>query len=425
MSTLTFDKTAYELTAYGLSLNQAKIYLALLRLGRGKASDVSRLSKVPRAEVYRVVDKLQKMGLIEATLERPVMFQPVRPDKLVEILLNNLTEKMAKLTEKRDKIISDLKPLEGKVEREERIYFCTIVGRRATLEKAIEMCNEAKEEILYMVSGLGLRQVAVYGLLEAFQQRVSAGVRVRVISEIQESNLRESKLFLNICELRHADQLTARIMLVDHTQAMVGVSIKEDLSLNVKEHIELWTNNPGFISIMDRFFQELWSNATGAKARIQSIETARPIEEFKIIRGRHETLGKIIEMTKSANSEIDHVTTVNGLHRIYQTHYEQYRKQSERGIKIQILAPVTTKNKEVAKKLVEVANLKNMTSTSTIRLCLVDDREMMLYEPFPDDPTIDAGLYVAFWNNSKAYIMLMKSVFQSLWGNASDVRFTA
>lgn len=421
----TFDDIASELTEYGLSLNEVEIYLALLRLGSGKVSDVSQISKVPRTEVYRIAGKLQKMGLIEATLERPVIFQPIPPEKLVENLLSNITEKMGKLREKKERLISDLKSLEGIVEREERIYFCTVLGSRASLERAIGMCVEAKKEILYIMSGPTLRKATVNGLLEVFQQQVSAGVKVRVVSEIQESNLREAKLFLDVCELRHADQLTAHILLVDHTQSLVGVSVEQDLTFNAKEHIELWTNNPRFISTMERFFQELWKNTTGGKMRIQSIQTAKPIEEFRILRGQLETLGKVIKMTKSAKSEIEHITTANGLHRIYQAHYEQYEEQNRKGIRIRILAPITKENEEIAKKLDKIASIKSVTSTNTIRLCLVDDREMLLFEPLPDDPTIEGGHFVAFWNDSKTYVSLMKSVFQTMWTNASDIHFSA
>jgi sugar-specific transcriptional regulator TrmB len=100
----TLEDITHELTEYGLSLTEVEIYLALLRLKGGKASDVSQISKVPRTEVYRIAGKLQKMGLIEAALERPVIFQPVQPvqpEKLVETFFSNITEKMAKLEEKR------------------------------------------------------------------------------------------------------------------------------------------------------------------------------------------------------------------------------------------------------------------------------------------------------------------------------------
>jgi len=73
----------------------------------------------------------------------------------------------------------------------------------------------------------------------------------------------------------------------------------------------------------------------------------------------------------------------------------------------------------------KVASIKSVTSTNTIRLCLVDDKEMLLFEPLPDDPTIEGGHFVAFWNDSKTYVSLMKSVFQTMWTNASDIHFSA
>jgi sugar-specific transcriptional regulator TrmB len=49
------EKLIRELASFGLSVNEARIYLALLQLRRASARAISKLSDVPRQEIYRVL----------------------------------------------------------------------------------------------------------------------------------------------------------------------------------------------------------------------------------------------------------------------------------------------------------------------------------------------------------------------------------
>ncbi len=53
------------LTQLGFNITQAKLYLALSKLGEADARTLSKEANVPRPEVYRTLDELQKKGLVE------------------------------------------------------------------------------------------------------------------------------------------------------------------------------------------------------------------------------------------------------------------------------------------------------------------------------------------------------------------------
>ncbi|MGB9740994.1 MAG: helix-turn-helix domain-containing protein, partial [Candidatus Bathyarchaeales archaeon] len=52
-----------KLMLFGLSKNEAKIYLALLQLKQASTSAIAKLSNVPRQETYRVLPRLEKLGI--------------------------------------------------------------------------------------------------------------------------------------------------------------------------------------------------------------------------------------------------------------------------------------------------------------------------------------------------------------------------
>ena len=66
------DENTDLLLGLGLSLNQARVYLAILKLERTAVGQIAKFSKVRREDVYRILPTLEKMGLIERLMGKPV-----------------------------------------------------------------------------------------------------------------------------------------------------------------------------------------------------------------------------------------------------------------------------------------------------------------------------------------------------------------
>ena len=84
---LSIDSTAKDLVEFGLTLNQAKAYLALLRLGTTSATQISQLCKVRREEIYRALGELEKHGLVERIIGKPLKFKPLSLERTLSQLL--------------------------------------------------------------------------------------------------------------------------------------------------------------------------------------------------------------------------------------------------------------------------------------------------------------------------------------------------
>ena len=71
MLTVADDENTDLLLGLGLSLNQARVYLAILKLEKTTVRKVAKFSKVRREEVYRILPALEKKGLVERLLGKP------------------------------------------------------------------------------------------------------------------------------------------------------------------------------------------------------------------------------------------------------------------------------------------------------------------------------------------------------------------
>ena len=83
------DENMALLLGLGLTLNQAKVYLAILKLQKTTVGQVASFSKVRREDVYRILPSLEKMGLIERFLGKPT---EIRATRVSDSLASLVTE---------------------------------------------------------------------------------------------------------------------------------------------------------------------------------------------------------------------------------------------------------------------------------------------------------------------------------------------
>jgi sugar-specific transcriptional regulator TrmB len=84
------------LRTLGLSNYEAQVFVALQQLDRGTAQEVSRLSEVPRSQVYGAADDLADRGLVEVVEASPKAYRPVALSAARELL----TERLERETER-------------------------------------------------------------------------------------------------------------------------------------------------------------------------------------------------------------------------------------------------------------------------------------------------------------------------------------
>ncbi len=92
-----------SLVQFGLTKNEAKVYLALINLGSANAIEITKLSKVHRVNVYDVLERLREKGLISTIIQsNKRIFRPADPEQLLKLikdkeeLLNRIVPQLRK-----------------------------------------------------------------------------------------------------------------------------------------------------------------------------------------------------------------------------------------------------------------------------------------------------------------------------------------
>jgi sugar-specific transcriptional regulator TrmB len=170
------DSDAVEaLKDLGLSTYEARVFMALVRLGSGTARDVASVTDVPRSQVYVTADDLEERGFISTQQSSPQVFHPVS-------LSEARSQLERRFERRRDTAFDHLQTLERTAEadagRSEDVWSMT--GTTAVTERVARLAAEAQTVVLYGAADLDDPDP---DLLPAFEEACDRGATVVLLLE--------------------------------------------------------------------------------------------------------------------------------------------------------------------------------------------------------------------------------------------------
>lgn len=167
-----------ELQRIGLSSNQVKVYLALLKLGSTKATALIEQTKLHRNIVYENLEKLVDFGLASFVLIRGIKhFEPTSPSRLEEWVEKQKQEALEK-----ESIVDSLLPQIEKLRKTvERKQEAKVFRGKHGVRTIIEEIPKAKGEVLLLATGWGFKQTLGSYFSKWHQQLRKNKVKCRMI----------------------------------------------------------------------------------------------------------------------------------------------------------------------------------------------------------------------------------------------------
>lgn len=406
-----------ELQEYGLTRNEARVLVFLAKTGPSKASEVARAVQINRTETYRTIRNLQRRGLVEATLERPVRFQSGPFEKSLQVLIDERKARLRILEQRGENLRRQFEVVQVERVAHDVERFQVVEGRIRIEQRLQSMYAQARKSVLTVLSPSEIVRAETSGIFDILAERAKTGLRVRVISTITLSNLKIVAKMRESVEVRHLDlkaKPIPRVSVIDDNEALFQITTADETQRSGEE-VALWINSRAFVRNLQAYFDEMWNSGTPAEARIEALEKGIPTDDLRIFKGRIEVGGKLNEMIESSSQSIEIWTTMRGIQALADLHFQQLRTAKDKGTKIRVIAPITSENTEGARKLVPVSELRYSEALGPAGIIIVDQRDLMLYERLPDDSTPDVGADVGFWTNSKRFIETMSRAYDAMW----------
>jgi len=255
------EESVEVLKNLGLTSCQARIYLPLISCGASTVKQISIVSKMAREEVYLVLPKLHALGLIEKILERPTKYKAIPVQECISNLLEERKSKTFELEMQSKELIQKYKQTNYNGKNSTQLgQFIFVPSKQALIHRIKNSVTHAEKSIDILTSCKRLTY-ACNSLYETIQDAWNRGVKGRAIINIPNENHLD---VVNRCwskpsaELRYFLKSPKTVIaMYDKKEVYIFTEPEADLT----ESPALWSNYPSIISVIDDFFEVLWSNA--------------------------------------------------------------------------------------------------------------------------------------------------------------------
>lgn len=250
------------LTQLGLSQRQSKVYLTLLISGMSTAKKISQVSKIPRQDVYTVVPILEKMGLCEKTITKPVMFRATPIQKSIGLLMQRETAEYDEMQIRTRNLLQDLSHYCSETAyREEKAQFLLLSERQSRILRIEGAVNNAATVVDSFTTPEIFKQVIVSSE-EVLKKTIGRGVKFRFLMENpkdKELRLQPPQALLEnpYFEIRYiTPPIPAAVVLIDKKEIFFGTTI------DFQRAMYLWSDNAYFVGIIQNHFELIWNSAS-------------------------------------------------------------------------------------------------------------------------------------------------------------------
>jgi sugar-specific transcriptional regulator TrmB len=235
-----------QLTKLGLTMYEAKAYLALIRRGSSTAAEVARIAGVPRQRIYDVLASLVERGLASTRPGKVVKYVASAPDSAIERLVSDHRQALNDLERGANAMIGQLAPAfqEGQGVTDPLDYIEVLRDRRAINERFSELQEDINHEILVFTKP----PYATPPQEEEKGLEVSRSFKARSVYEFSifddADTIEGVRQFIDAGEdARFVPELPLKLVIIDERYVMFGMEDPvlggSDLTMVVVEHPSL------------------------------------------------------------------------------------------------------------------------------------------------------------------------------------------
>lgn len=268
MASATYTDTLSKL---GLSINEAKVYLGTLRTGVASAKIISKSAAIGREDVYRVLPKLQEIGLIKKHIGTPFKYEAIPADEAIKILFTQREEESIQLKNQASQLLQTCNSdLAFKSPEDEKTVVVSRDNKTGVDSELIKLMRATKRSLDFTTRqklfSAAFNEPGLTDWINEMYYAAQRGIKFRMIIDKPEVDKPLSKQTFVVpnskrllthpnFETRYVSAVPECIMILFDQQACV---IETSCQQQTKMSPYLITNNPVFAALNKAYFELLW-----------------------------------------------------------------------------------------------------------------------------------------------------------------------
>ncbi len=271
------DELVERLTDFGFTVNQAKVYLSIAQSSRTHVGKISKDTQLHRQDIYKLLPKLEKMGLITKTIDKPFKIEALPVQKALENLIvkeKERTNQRIFCLEKTLKLVTQA--VQQQLPLKEEACFTLLTTGEAMKNRSNQTFKKKRKNFNIVVSSEILHSETGHFYRSFFQMILDKGSKIRLIivgvETAEEINLSLAK----ICpadgyfEVKLIERCAFKdYQVVDKKEVWIATQQKSPDGYPAV----LWTNDPNMVDAYFLNFTETWNNPKAMPILIAKIQS--------------------------------------------------------------------------------------------------------------------------------------------------------
>ncbi len=254
------EQVKNELLKFGLSQNQAKVFIYLGKYGSKTAPEVSKALEIPRTETYFIINTLQNKGIVTAEFSTPIRYSTLPIDDAIVTLVESEQEKVKILARQKQELTelwNDIPAfaIETSEIKKERMQM--LQGTPQINSKIKSMINYTREELFLFCTEKDLSRFYYADFVEMLSG-LTADFRI-IVSPTQRMPEHAREIDRNRIKIMPGTKSARQCFLVrDSEEVLFFLRNFDHPSHNI---FAMWADSSSLVSSMRMLFELCWASS--------------------------------------------------------------------------------------------------------------------------------------------------------------------
>jgi len=251
---------------YGITEEEARFYVGLLRIGTGKVSEISHYTNTDRVKGYKILENLRNQGFVTSTLSSPILFSANDPRTVFDELLKKKKSGIQRLEKNQARLIENLEKLKGHTVETNLPKLSVISGRDNIYNEIKKIIEDTKDELYLVTSTSDLIRMYYTDIPETIKKALKRKVEIKLMTEFEVSEKTDCVKNLGLDHFKVAKLPSQGRIVCNSSQIIMSGYTSKTSRIHASDDSALITNSDEITGNMQSLCRFMWK--MGAEIKI-------------------------------------------------------------------------------------------------------------------------------------------------------------
>ena len=250
----------------GLNEREVRSIMVLGANPKMKASELAKELDTTRLDAYNSLSRLQEMGIVTVTADRPMLFSSLNVHQAVEHIIDMRKQQLNRLTEGYDSLSKNITSEDSISKSTDKKLgdprFAVLKERANIYSRLKKMAEDSDERLVLLLGQYGILHLCRNPpALEAVNTAAIRGVVIQIITHLDSRTIRFFDELHDSIEVRHSDELESLGFTRDNSEVIQYLNLEDNPVGRGKDDAALIIESQAFAESHLNLIDAIWENA--------------------------------------------------------------------------------------------------------------------------------------------------------------------